>query len=377
MTGDGSGTRSTARSADELERRLRVRRALSRYERLLFGVAVVVVVLGAGLTVTTYAETPTSTERETVSTWSRTDGFDHGATVTRENPVFPVGTRLENRSAYFLEITPTLNLSYTFRYSASDGGSLRVVTELRLVRRATAGEGTTLWRTARPLGRLDETLDPGERARLAASIPVQRTLNRTRSLSIALGGSPTTAVVADTRVTGQVNGERVDRRLTRRVTVDADRRTYRLSGGEPARRSFSRTETRVRRTDRGPVARIGGPLVILSGVVGCVALAVLGRRGYARLGTAERRWVEYRADRSEYDGWIHTADLPAAATDLPHAEAASLRDLVDIAVDLDTTVLEEPEGGRFRVLHERCLYVYEAPPRPDEAAKTDDTGDSS
>jgi hypothetical protein len=50
--------------------------------------------VGGYLTYTTHVEPGVTEEQQTVSIWSRTATFAHGATVTGENPVYYLGERL-------------------------------------------------------------------------------------------------------------------------------------------------------------------------------------------------------------------------------------------------------------------------------------------
>ncbi len=75
---------------------------------------------------------------------------------------------------------------------------------------------------------------------------------------------------------------------------------------------------------------------------------------------ARRPWLSYREDRDRHEEWVHTATLPPDTDTLTRVRAATLGDLVDIAIDVGATVLEPPADGRFVVQHGH-RYVYDAP----------------
>jgi len=60
-------------------------------------------------------------------------------------------------------------------------------------------------------------------------------------------------------------------------------------------------------------------------------------------------------------GWITAIRLPESVHKRPEAEASSLRDLVDFAIDNDTGVVEDPGTGAYHAVTDEFVYTY-APP---------------
>jgi hypothetical protein len=320
------------------------------------------------------------------STWSRSSGFDHGAVVQRENPLYPTGTRLAERPLYFTNVSPVLDATYAVGYDASDSGSVDVAVTLRLVIESVgdAEEGGTplvYWRTVRPLDQQRASgVSPGENVTVPVSVDTRDVGDRIERIEEGLNataGTPGVRVVADVNVTGRANGRPVDRQLRQQLGVDLAEGYYRVSGGETntTRRETTTTVT-VPRT-YGPVRRVGAPLLTLLGLVGLVGLEVARRRGRLGVDEREREWLTYRGDRSEFEEWIHRVDLPSEAEDLPRASASSLADLVDLAIDADAPVLWAPEGETYRVVHDGYVYVYEAPDLGADAASAAERSDGS
>ncbi len=203
--------------------------------------------------------------------------------------------------------------------------------------------------------------------------------NRTRNLSTQLGdvGDPTTEVVTTVSLDGRVNGRAVDEQFTQRLTLVANDDTYGVSGRQRATRTRQTTEIVEQQRDHGPVRRVGGPVLLGAGLLAAASLSTARRRDAIALGPVERRWLSYREDRDRYDEWIHTATLPSDTDALPRVRAATLGDLVDIAIDVDAAVLESSAGGRFVVVHDGHQYVYDAPTPVDAsgAGPTDADGE--
>jgi len=84
-------------------------------------------------------------------------------------------------------------------------------------------------------------------------------------------------------------------------------------------------------------------------------------RSIFALTPAEREYLSYRDDRSEFAEWITAIRLPESVHKRPEAEASSLRDLVDFAIDNDTGVVEDPGTGAYHAVTDEFVYTY-APP---------------
>jgi hypothetical protein len=358
------------------EWRLRLRGLLERNLTAAVLVLVVLAFVGGWVTYTTHVAPATTTEQRVVATWETRGQFDHGATVREENAVFPVGTHLRNRSVYFSRIAPVLNGTYAFDYRASQDGELAGDVTVALVVRGVDGDGgeesaTVLWRTSRVLNeRRVDSLAPGEAVRVPFAVNVSQVDARIDRISEDLGGSPGTVqtqIRATVALEGRVNGEPVERTTTHVLDVQPENTQYSVSGATPTTDEH-RTMAAVT-VDRtyGPVRRVGGPLLLVVALVGEAAIAVALREDRLALTDAERDWLAYRDDRSEFDEWITSFDLPAATFDLPRAQAASLADLVDFAIDVDSGVVEV-DDGRFVVVHDGVRYEYRAPPDPAEDA---------
>ncbi len=318
--------------------------------------------LGGWLTYGAYADPGTHTESRTVDRWSLHGEFDHDATVTNGTGVpFEAGATLANRSVYFLGITPTLDGRFGVTYEGDRPVDARVRTRLvvRGVERVTGDrEPTTYWRRTRPLGTHEVRLEDGARAEVPLRVDVARTVREARNASRRLG----TGGRIELRVRTTVTATRAGRTETATFVtpITPDRALYRVDG-ETETATFAREETVTVANEPGSAATVGGPLLIVVGLSGAAGLASARRRGALALSPAERAWLGYRDDRTDFDEWIARVRLPSGARHLPTGEAESLADLVDVAVDTDAAVLEDPETGVYSVVHDGYRYVFEPP----------------
>lgn len=347
---------------------LRVRAVLDEW---LWVVALVAVLLAAGggyATYTAYESPGTVTEERQVASWEGNGTYTTSATVTEENPLFPVGTELTDRPAYFRSVSPQLDGAFAFQYEASDGGSLDVSVRQTLVFRAIEerDEATVeYWRLESSLGETETAdVDPGENVTATFSRNVNQSAIRLANVSQRIGptpGSTQMLVVSTVDVEGEVNGREVDRTVTYTLPISVDDTVYALGAVRGESLSGTTTESITRERTYGPLYRIGGPVALVAGLIGLVGLAYGHYDDRFAVSESERTALDFRSTREEFDDWITVARLPAAVLDRPRVEVDSLSGLVDTAIDVDARVFERPDGDAFYVPHEDLLYVYEPP----------------
>lgn len=351
--------------------RLRARAVLDEWFPFVVVALLILGAAGGWFTYATHVDPGTHPEERTVSSWETAGRIEHAATVRRANPVFPRGSTLRNRSAYFRRIAPVLDGAVRYRYAATERGNLTVGAELDLVLRAVSGEGgggterTEYWRIERPIGeRMVVGVRPGETVTVPFSLNVTRIESRMTEVSSALGGMPgsTGAVVRIRfRLSGTVNGGRIGRAESYEVPIGIEGSTYRVAEPDGIGDRYERTRTVAVTDTYGPIRRIGAPLVLVLSLLGAGALAVARNRGEVALSDAEREYLRFRDDRDDFEEWIATVRLPEEVFSRPRAEAASLGDLVDVAIDTDNAVVEDPDTGAFYVVHGGYLWVYSPP----------------
>ncbi|MEZ3145352.1 DUF5305 family protein [Halobaculum sp. MBLA0143] len=349
-----------------------LRRTVGRWFGVVVVGLVVLAAVGGWATYTGHVDPGTHTERETVAAWSPTDTVRHSARVTKLNPVFPRNVTLENRSAYLTRASPRFRAQFAPGYTATDDGNVTTTVVLSVVRRAVVtGEGPgadeqTLWQTERRLRTERGRLAPGEQLSAETELNATRLDGETDALVASLGGSPGevyTEVRAEIRLVGTVADRPVETTWTRRLRVEVADGVYRLTpvGATPGGREWTRTV--VVPNDPGLPRQVGGPVALLVGLAG-LAVAVVGRRaGAFRLDPVESEWLAYRSDASEFGEWVIDAEVPRTLTDGTVAEANSLSDLVDLAIDADEAVLRGDTGDYF-VRYGEVVYVY-SPPEPE------------
>jgi len=370
-------------SSDSNERRLRLRAVLNAQSTAILVVCLVLAAVGAGLVYTTHVDPGTETESRTVSSLTVESEYRHSATVTEPNAVFETGAVLDGRNTYFTRIAPELDVDVATSYAASSAENVTVELDSALVIR-NVGEGDTVyWRETEPLA--SETVSgvaPGETVNATFTLNSTAIDGRVASIEEQLGASPgqtETFVTTEVAVDGSIGGVPTASTQTFDMTVTHGGDTY--SVDEPGVQSDTTSRSEPVTVDReyGVLRSLGGPLLLLVGLVGAGGIGYATREFDLALTPAERDYLSYRDDRSEFAEWITTFRLPASVYERPTAEAGSLRDLVDFAIDNDTGVVEDPETGAFHAVSGEFVYTYR-PPAPaiaDEGGVGESAADAS
>jgi len=347
---------------------LRVRAVIASNLEIVLVVLIALAAVGGWITYTTYAEPGTTTETLTVGSWETTAQFDHGATVTEDNSAFPVGSTLSNRTVYFTDVAPRLNGTFVYSHSATDNAAVTEAVTVELVTRGVEGsqaDRQVLWTRSDTLGkRTTEASGPRESVRVPFSIHVPTVENRTRRIETELGGGAGQTEVlvrATVDLQGTINGQPVSRTETYELPVAPEGTRYRVEDfGEQSDRHETTRRVTVERT-YGPLRRFGGPTLLGVAVLALGTIVAAHTTDRLEPDDADLERLAFEDDRAEFEEWISTIRLPDEAFDRPVAEAESLGDLVDLAIDTDSAVIEDPHYDAFYVVHGEFLYRYRPP----------------
>lgn len=347
---------------------LRVRQLLDRRFALVVALLLVVAAVGMWVTYDAYATPETTTVERTVQTGRITGTLSHGAAVTADasGTGFEPGSRVTNRTVYFDAVMPVLSGNATVGYRGRVPARVRIERSVR-IRSVSSGteDGTVVyWNRTLSSETVTTTLRSGGRERVPFRLNVSRTAAEAERVSERLGspGDVELRVLVDMTVRRQVRTASI-RRLSYNLTIEPQGAIYRVESNGRAE-TFTRTVTATRRVEPGPLRAFGGPLLAFVCLVDVVGLAYARRAGALGLSEHETAWLDYRDDRDEFDEWITTVQLPEDARTLPVAEAETLADLVDFAIDTDNAVMESPGERTFHVVHDGYRYVFSAPAPP-------------
>ncbi|TKX72916.1 hypothetical protein EXE46_15135 [Halorubrum sp. GN11_10-6_MGM] len=347
-------------SDDEL--RLRIRDTVDTQYILIIGLLVLLMTAGLWVSYTTHVSPETQTETEVVSQWSRTATFDHGATVTGENPVYDTGQRLQNQRAYFPLISPVLSGEYQLQYAASGNGNIDIDVRLQSTVQGRS-DGTVFWQRTRDVGSVTTAdVEPGGTATTDFEFDMNQTRVQLERVEETFGetpGDPVVIVRAQTRLTGRVNGQPINREFTDELRLIPDGDAFVVNDPGEVTNTSRQTRTSTTTREYSSARRFGGPAVLLFSIAGLGGLVVARRRGRIALSPAERDQLVH----SEYSEWISVGSL-STQPDLADSnviEMSSLVDLINVAADAGERVVYDPDRERYAVFNGGQMYVCEPP----------------
>lgn len=334
--------------------RVRARAVLADRLSVVVAAFLLLAVVGAGVTYGAVVAPGTESETETVDEWTTTSEYHHRATVQKQNPVYPTGTQLENRSAYFTEATPVFNGSYRASYAA-DTGDVRAQTTLTLVLRAT-DEQTSYWEQTDRLARETTALAVGESMSVPFSVNVTQVRERIRRIESSLGTAGDTEVHlrAETVYRGTANGREVNETVVDMLTIQPGEQVYEVSGDGAEQQAHTRERVVQRPVDVGPVRSIGGPVLLVVSLLMAAGALKAKREQILALTTHEQAALE----RAEFEDWVTIGTVP----DDPPGErirVSSLEGLVDLAADTNSRIIQDQHLGHYVVFGDEYHYLYE------------------
>ena len=359
---------------------LRLRAALEKQFLTILVVLIIIALLGGWMTYSAYAAPDPTTEQQ-VTAWEVTGNFSHNATVTADNSLYAQGTTLTDRPAYFMRLSPELDGTFHTSYDARDNGELDQTVSLSLIMQNVEQDGdtddpTVYWQQTEPLdSQTAESVIPREQVHVSFSQNMSDIETEKDRINDELGSSPgetETLIRATVRSQGTINGEKVNETDTFFMPITFHGESYSVGGPDPTIESYETTNSVTADRPAGPLQRIGGPLLLVTSVGLIGALAVSNRQ---QLSEAERAQIAYEHDRDTFDEWISTITLPDEVFDLPQAEAESLGELVDFAIDTDNGVIKDPDTEGYYVKHDGYLYTYQPTPSMTELSTEPSTVD--
>jgi len=360
--------------------RLRFRSLLGRGFWVALAACVLVTVVGGALAYDAYSERQPEQTVRTVTDGSVQGAFTHRSTITDRavgTPFEPNAT-VRNRGVYFERLMPVLE--GTFALSYTDADTPAVVAVRRAVVLESVGETddetVVYWRQNRSVTTVERAVDPGGEVTVPFRVNVTAARQAAERIDERIGSPGDTRIRVVTTVTAtKPEPEPRTVRQTFVLSLDGDGSVYRPTADTESV-SFSRTVTETVPNEPGPLRSVGGPLLVVGGLVGAGGLGVLFVRGEVPVSEAEREWLAYRDDRTDFAEWIHTVTLPDAVVDDLAGEAETLADLVDFAIDADAAVVEDPERDAYFAVREGRTFAYDPPETPAAVDDVDRSADA-
>lgn len=359
------------------ETRLRLRAALAEHRTLVIVIFVVVLAVGAWMTYGTHVDPGAEAEQRPIDSWVVSGDVSHGAEITRENAVFENGSEFRNEPVYYTGLSPTATGEFTVRYHASTGENVMISMVPELVYRS-VDDDVVYWERSRELSQtIESDVEPDEPVTASFDVDVTSIESEIDKIEADLGASPgesSAFIRTAIQIEGQIDGQHRTVSQSERMTVSLDGSTYSFDDDDAFEETFNKHETKYVTQSYGSIRTIGGPLLLLLGGVGLIGIVIADRR-LPELTDEERRWLAYTADRDEFADLLTIATLPTEVLDRPRSDVASFGELAQLAIDLETALIQERTEDCYVVPAEGVLYVYVPPDPPTTDSPTESTAD--
>ncbi len=348
----------------ESDRKLRVRALLDAYFPVLFIVVILLAIALGFWTYQVHAVEEVDTEERIVTQWAEETAYEHSALIVNDSLPFEQGERVENRPIYYTTISDDLDITYRYEHTAE--AEFEVSTDVRLRLRSTDGD-EIFWEIVEPLASGGpQSVSGEENHTVDASVNIATVLETIEEVETQLGtgGSVEIAVIADSTVEGEFDGEAVNRTHESSMTLGVSGNTFRVLDTETASESLQRTETVEVPQDPSLFGLFGSVLAFSASLTALGTLVFVRQRGYIALSKEERELLTLYQQEQEFSEWITTGTFPSERDYEATILVDDLEGLVDVAIDTNKRVIKDEQLGVATVLDSDYAYVYIRPDSP-------------
>jgi hypothetical protein len=340
--------------------RLRYDRLIAAHGRSVVLALVLLGVVAAGVTAVGVASPPTETTRMATDTAEVTATGSDSATVTGESELYDRGEVVRDSPAYLTDAAPELTV--TAETSVSGSRSATVTQELVLMYRAKR-DGETYWQESVPIGHEEGEADD-EPSTVSATVNVADVRDRIETIREETGSRTTVSAEVTHRAAYETETRSGELRSSAALSISD--RTYSLGDGLGASDVYHDRETVTRPAEDRTTVVFG--VAVASWSLWTAPLALVGLLGAGHAAAVRRRdpdprAVERRIERQRFAEWVSHGEVPDDVADRRVA-IASLKDLVDVAIDADRRVVYDRAAERYVVIDGAVAYVYVPDDRP-------------
>lgn len=337
---------------------LRYRKFVGKRGRQVVVVSLVLGILLAGGGLAVAASPPTETVQQPTDTVVVSTTQTTAATVTGESNMYDRGDGIQNSSLYLTDAAP--NFSVTAKVSTTDGRRLAVDQRLTLVYEA-RDSGETFWKRQEVIAQSSETADEGS-ATVTATLNAPDISAERQTLDAETGSQATVRVIlvhSASYSTGAYEGK-----FTNDAPIAVSDQTYSVGNGI-ANSASHLEQQRITRLIESQVYDI--PLIWTThsipkqtawSVLAALACWLIG--GHAAMLRSRRvddDDIERKLTHRRFDSWISQAQVPEKMV-LRCVSVSTLADLVDLAIDIDSRVIYDPNREQYIVLADHVTYVH-------------------
>ncbi len=354
----------------------RTKYLLGQYGRLVVLALVLsstVAFAGSALAYAAPPETEQVTEQTDVQSFETT--VNTSAAVTGDTTLYESGRRLADMPVYLLGASP--NITMTAHTDVPDDRVVEVTQQITIELYATRND-EVFWTETETLAADTQRVTDGT---LVTETTVDvREIRRGRLSDVQSAVQRVGTIHAKVHVDTVYTGERYQGRLAVTTPMEITDRAYSVDSPQSDERSHATPVTRTL-TESGEEVTVDTPVAVngtaraglvpafdiesvtipresaVRGGVGLLALvaALVVWRLHRRL--PDREQLKQTYDKARYGEWMSVGTIPDADS-YERVPVGGLTDLIDIAIDCDTRIIQDPEQSLYAVIDGTLIYEY-------------------
>ncbi|KAB1193247.1 hypothetical protein GJR96_07225 [Haloferax sp. MBLA0076] len=308
---------------------------------VLFAVAGLFCLLGAGYV---FFTPTTQTVSEEVNVQTIESSVGTSAVVTGNSTLYEQGETLENRSAYFVPVTP--NLSFHAETDVPPGQDVTVSQRLTMNVVGVRGD--------QPFYQSEEVLLDERRSVSDGSVAATRSINVSAMRKDIQTKRAETDGVGRFRVSLELNvtyqTDSYEGSLSTSAPFVISGQAYYLDGAVADSQTHSETVQREVQRPSDPAEYGGLALVglVLFGLCGVIVRTEA---------VSDPEELRTRISHSRHDEWISRGEFPTES-EKQYISILTLADLVDVAIDTNRRVIYDPDIEVYAVIDGNEIYYY-------------------
>ncbi|QZA88489.1 DUF5305 domain-containing protein [Salinarchaeum sp. IM2453] len=365
--------------------KLRMKSVIDQWFLPIVVICLLLVAAGGFLVYTGVADPGESEEQEVVASAQYDSSFDYSVVVDEDveiegETVFRAGERQPSGQSFYLrDVGTTVEGSLDINTDANEFENFSLAQDPEVVVSLEGtSDGQQIWDVKSEIE--DHTTEVGDdEASIEFEFDVTDIEDRISDAEGAVGGAVDVEaeVLVSTTVAGSLDGEERFVEETGSIDVDIGTTTFELDADHEVSPEPGVTANpgqiqivELTTTTESPsyIQGMLGVLLIVGGLGGIGIAGISFRTMDLPPSKEEQSWLEYQSDRDEFDEWITQIELSETDREHPTAEAETLADLVDFAIDTNNSVMYDPADETYSVVHDETRYVFTPPEPPEDPA---------
>lgn len=302
-------------------------------------------------------------QEKLVSSYTQYGTYTYTVPVTEANPLYAKGTILNmGKPAYFLTVSPTVDVSFTYRLESTGSVDINVERETMIVatsKEVVEEEEKIFWQKEFPL-KSDgfDKINNGEMVTSNYSLNISEIQSMVKGVQDQLKYPQDATIEVVTRVNydGKINGENVEGTEEFTMPIAISPSYYKI----PEELVFSEDTTKYKkvRVKKDPsLSTIKTPLSLFLFSVVLIGTTL----PFMNMSSVEPTYIEKLENERRYSSFkdfVSKGKLPEKKDSLLKVEIFSLQELIDAAVDTNSRTIYDQEAGTYFMIHNNALYIF-------------------